>query len=46
MKSLHATARGNLRSLNKKRHFMFFDLVKRIEGDSNLRFTLTVAPAK
>ena len=46
VKSLHATARGNLRSLNKKRHFMFFDLVKRIEGDSNLRFTLTVAPAK
>lgn len=46
VKSLQATATGNLRSLNKKRHFLFFDFVKRFEGNSNLRFTLTVAPAK
>ena len=46
VKSLHATARGNLRSLDKKRHFMFFDFVKRIDGNSNMRFTLTVEPAK
>ena len=45
VKSLHATADGNLRSLNKKRHFLFFDFVKRIKGDSNLRFTLTAEPA-
>ena len=45
VKSLHATASGNLRSLDKKRHFLFFDFVKRIKGDSNLRFTLTVDPA-
>ena len=46
VKTLHATADGNLRSLNKKRHFMFFDFVKRLDGDSNLRFTLTAEPAK
>ena len=46
VKSLHATAGGNLRTLNKKRHFMFFDFVKRLDGDSNLRFTLTAEPAK
>ena len=45
VKSLQATATGNLRSLNKKRHFLFFDFVKRINGDSNLRFTLTTKPA-
>lgn len=45
VKSLQATATGNLRSLNKKRHFLFFDFVKRINGDSNLRFTLTANPA-
>ena len=46
VKSLHATADGNLRTLNKKRHFMFFDFVTRLDGDSNLRFTLTVEPEK
>ena len=45
VKSLHTTATGNLRSLNKKRHAMFFEFVKRIEGNSNLRFTLTAEPA-
>ena len=45
VKSLQATATGNLRSLNKKRHFLFFDFVKRFEGNSNLRFTLTANPA-
>ena len=46
VKSLHVTASGSLQSLNKKRHLLFFDFVKRIGGDSNLRFTLTVEPAK
>lgn len=46
VKSLQVTADGNLRSLNKERHFLFFDFVKRIKGDSNLRFSLSVAPAK
>ena len=46
VKSLQATAGGNLSSLNKKRHFLFFEFVKRIKGDSNIRFTLTVEPAK
>lgn len=45
IKSLQATATGNLRSLNKKRHFLFFDFVKRIDGVSNLRFTLSSRPA-
>ena len=45
VKSLHATATGSLRSLNKKRHFLFFDFVKRIDGNSNLRFTLTADPS-
>jgi hypothetical protein len=44
VKSLQATANGNLHSLNKKRHALFFDFVEKIEGDSNLRFTLTVNP--
>ena len=46
VKSLHAIAEGNLASLNKKRHAMFFDFIKRLHGDSNLRFTLTVDPAE
>lgn len=46
VKSLQATATGNLATLNKKRHAMFFDFVKRLNGDSNLRFTLTVDPEK
>ena len=46
VKSLQATAKGNLATLNKKRHAMFFDFVKRLNGDSNLRFTLTVDPEK
>lgn len=45
VKSLQVTADGNLRSLNKKRYFLFFDCVKRIKGNSNLRFSLSVAPA-
>ena len=45
VKSLQVTATGNLRSLNKKRHALFFDFVEKIEGDSNLRFTLKVDPA-
>ena len=45
VKSLQATASGDLRKLNRERHFLLFDCVKRFEGNSNLRFTLTVAPA-
>lgn len=46
VKSLQATAEGSLASLNRKRHAMFFDFVKRLNGDANLRFTLTVNPAE
>lgn len=46
VKTFQVGTKGNLRSLDKKRHFMFFDFVKRINGDSNMRFTLTVEPAK
>lgn len=45
VKSLQATAIGNLSAMNKKRHALFFDFVKRIQGDSNLRFILTTEPA-
>lgn len=44
VKSLQATAEGNLSSLNKKRHALFFDFVKKLNGDANLRFTLSVDP--
>ena len=44
VKSLQATAEGNLRSLNKTRHALFFDFVKKLNGDANLRFTLSVNP--
>ena len=46
VKSLQATAKGSLRSLNKTRHAMFFDFVKKLNGDANLRFTLSVDPAE
>ena len=41
----NATATGSLGILNKKRHAMFFDFVKRLRGEANLRFTLAVDPA-
>lgn len=42
VKSLQATASGNLQALDKKRHCMFFDFVKRIDGNANMRFSLSV----
>lgn len=45
VKTLHATATGSLGVLNKKRHAMFFDFVKRLRSEANLRFTLAVDPA-
>lgn len=45
VKSLQSTAAGNLRMLNKKRHWMLFDFVKKTEGNSSMRFTLAVEPA-
>ena len=41
VKSLQATAEADLRTMNKKRHAMFFEFVKRFKGNANLRFTLT-----
>ncbi len=46
VKVLHATASGNLKSLSKERHLLFFEFVTRIDGDSNLRFSLESSPAK
>ena len=46
VKVLHATANGNLKSLSKERHLLFFEFVTRIDGDSNLRFSLESSPAK
>lgn len=45
VKVLQATASGNLAKLNQARHLLFFTFVKRINGDSNLRFTLSTEPA-
>ncbi len=45
VKTLHASATGDLRVLNKKRHLLFFDFVKRLRGEANLRFTLATEPA-
>lgn len=44
VRSIHATATGDIRSLSKTRHAMFFAFVKRVRGNANLRFTLTVDP--
>ena len=44
VESLHATATGSLAGLSRTRHATFFDFVKRLKGDSDLRFTLTVDP--
>ena len=46
VKSLQTTAEGSLHALNKKRHALFFDFVKKINGDAHLRFILTVDPAE
>ena len=46
VKTLQATAWGNLRHLDKKRHWLLFESVKRFDGNSNLRFSITVKPAK
>lgn len=46
VKSLHATATGNVATMNKKRHAMFFDFIKRFNGKANIRFSLTVEPEK
>ena len=45
VKVLEASASGNLGKMNQTRHLLFFTFVKRINGDSNLRFTLATEPA-
>lgn len=45
VKSLQTTATGDLRMLNKKRHWMLFDFVKKTNGNASMRFTLAVEPA-
>jgi len=45
VRSIHATATGDIRSLSKTRHAMFFDFVKRVRGNANFRFTLTADSA-
>ncbi len=44
VRSLHATATGDIRSMDKTRHAMFFDFVKRFRGKANFRFNLAVEP--
>ena len=44
VKALHATATGSLASMNRKRHAMFFDFVKRLDGKANIRFSLVTEP--
>lgn len=46
VKSVHATATGSLASMNRKRHAMFFDFVKRLDGNANLRFSLVTDPLR
>lgn len=46
VKSLQATAEGNLRFLDRKRHALFFDFVKKMHGDASMRFVLSVDPAE
>lgn len=46
VESLQTTAEGCLRSLNRKRHAMFFDFVTKLNGNANLSFTLSVGPEK
>lgn len=46
VESLQTTAEGSLRSLNRKRHAMFFDFVTKLNGNANLSFTLSVGPEK
>ena len=45
VKSLQATAKGDLQMLDKKRYWMLFDFVKKAKGDASMRFTLAVEPA-
>ena len=45
VKSLQATAEGDLRTLNKKRHCLL-DFIKKFNSDANLRFTLSVEPTE
>ena len=45
VRMLLATAEGDLRSLNKKRHYLL-DFIKKFKGDANLRFLLRVDPAE
>ena len=44
VRSLHAIATGDIQSMNKARHAMFFDFVKRFRGKADFRFTLMVEP--
>ncbi len=46
VKTLQATAEGSLRALGKKRHALFFEFVKKLNGDADLRFFLSVDPAE
>jgi hypothetical protein len=46
VKTMQATGTGNLAMLDTTRHALFFDFVKRTEGNANLRFSLSVGPSE
>lgn len=45
VKSVQATATGDMGMLSKERHWMFFDFVQKTEGSADMRFTLATEPA-
>lgn len=45
VKTIQATATGDMGMLSKERHWMFFDFVQKTKGLANMRFTLATEPA-
>lgn len=45
VKTIQATATGDMGMLSKQRHWMFFDFVQKTKGSADMRFTLATEPA-
>lgn len=45
VRAIQATASGDMQMLDKNRHFLFFDFVKKTSGNASMRFTLATGPA-